>query len=85
MVWKKKGRGHDIVVHAHIKGTRQEQELRGHDIIADAHFEGTRQGREQRGRDIIMGTNYEGARNQVQVQDDGKGHDAQRQFRAMPL
>ena len=29
-----------------------------------------------------MGANFEGARKQVQVQDDGDGRDAQRQFRA---
>ena len=85
-------------MNAHIKGTRQEQELRGRDTVVGAHFEGTRQGQELRGRDMVVGANFQGARNQVRVQDDGEGRNADaddgaaaaaerhhRQFRVMPL
>ena len=83
-------------MNTHIKGTRQEQELRGRDTVVGAHFEGTRQGRELRGCDMVVGANFQGARNQVRVQDDGEGRNADdgaaaaaerhhRQFRVTPI
>ena len=59
-------RGHDIVKGMNVKGTGRGRSVQGHDSVVEKNVKGA--GGEYQ--------NMESARNQVQVQDDGEGRDA---------
>ena len=98
-------RGHDIIV-VNSKGEGVGRAEQCHDIVMGMNVKGAGGGRSVQGHDIVMKKNAKGAggkyqnleaaRNQVQVQNNGKGRDADdgaaeaaerhhRQFRVKPL